>query len=103
LSTYHRCDDWLHLVLDLLLLVKVLWRDWRRSKLLLHLVSHSQVHALELLGGSLNIGKLLLEALLLLRKVHVGSYKLSIQVWVHLLLRVLINVNLRWSKDLFWH
>ena len=103
LGTHHWSNDWLHMVLDLLLLVHVLRGDRRRSKLLLHLVSHSQVHALELLGSSLDIGKLLLEALLLLCKVHVGSYKLSIQIWVHLILRVLINVNLGWSKDLLWH
>lgn len=92
-------DDRLHVVLNLLL-IHVLWSDWWSSKLLL---LHAQIHALELLGGCLNVGKLLLETLLLLCEVHVGSYQLSIQVWIHLLLTMLVNQNLGRCENLLWY
>jgi len=100
LSTHHWCDYWLHLVLDLLLLIHVLWCDRRRSKLLLHLVSQSQVQSLELLGSGLHVDELLLQTLLLLCEVHVGSYQLSIEVRIHLFLAVLINEDLGRCKRL---
>jgi hypothetical protein len=101
LSARDWSDDRLHVALDLLLLIQVLWGDWWGSKLL-HLVA-TQVHALELLSGCLNVDELLLQSLLLLCEVHVGSYQLSIQVWVHLFLAVLINKDLRRSKNLLWN
>lgn len=103
LGSHHWCDDWLHIVLDLLLLIHILRCDRRRSKLLLHLVSHPQVQTLELLSSCLDIDELLLQTLLLLCKVHVGSYQLSIEIWVHLLLAVLINEDLGWCKRLLWN
>lgn len=100
LRTHDWRDDWLHGALDLLLLIHVLWRDGWRSELLLHLISHTQIHALELLSRSLDVDKLLLETLLLLSEIHIGSNQLSIQVGVHLFLAVLINVDFRRSENL---
>lgn len=101
LSSNHRGNDWLHVGLDLLLLVHVLWSDRRSRELLVHLTSHTKVHSLELLSSCLDTHELLLKSLLLLCKVHVGSNQLSVQVWIHSFLAVLINEDLRWSKNLF--
>lgn len=98
LGAHHGGDDWLHVVLDLLLLVHVLWSDWWSGELLLH--AGVQIHALELLSGLLNTDELLLETLLLLCEVHVCGDQLGVQVGVHLFLTMFIDVDLRWRKDL---
>ncbi len=105
LSTNDWSDDWLHAVLHLLrlLLVHILRRDGRGRELLLHLACHTQIHALELLSSCLDAHELLLESLLLLRKIHVGSNQLSIQVWIHRFLTVFINQNLRRRENLLWN
>lgn len=99
LSTNDWCDDWLHALLELLLLVR-LRSDGRSNELLL---SHTQAHALKLVCSSLNAHELLLETLLLLGEVHVGSDQLSIQVRIHVLLELLIDLNLWWGEDLLWN
>lgn len=104
LSTHNWSDDGLHVVLDLLLVhAHILWGDRRRSKLLLHLVSHAQVHALELLSSCLDVHELLLQTLLLLCKVHVGGHELGVEIGIHLLLTVLINKDLWRGKNLLWY
>jgi hypothetical protein len=55
------------------------------------------------LSSCLDIDELLLQTLLLLCKVHVGSYQLSIEVWVHLFLAVLIYEDLGRCKWLLWN
>lgn len=114
LSSWNSGDNWLHLllkVLNLLLILLVLlsihgisWSNGWSSKvlllLLLHAVHSVQVHALELLSRGLNIDELLLKTLLLLGQIHVCSDQLSVQVWIHLLLAMLVDVDLWWSKNL---
>ena len=114
LGAWNSSNNWLHLllkVLNLLLVLLVLLpihgitrSNWWSSKvlrlLLLHAVHSVQVHALELLSCGLNIDELLLKTLLLLGQIHVCSDQLGVQVWVHLLLAVLVDVNLWWSKNL---
>ena len=117
LGAWNSSNNWLHLllkVLNLLLILLVLLpihgitrSNWWSSKvllllllLLLHAVHSVQVHALELLSCGLNIDELLLKTLLLLGQIHVCSDQLSVQVWIHLLLAMLVNVDLWWSKNL---
>lgn len=114
LGAWNSGDNWLHLLLKILNLLLVLLillsvhgvarSNWWSSKvlllLLLHAVHSVQVHALELLGRGLNIDKLLLKTLLLLGEIHVRSNQLGVQVWIHLLLAMLVDVDLRWSKNL---
>lgn len=102
LSSHDGSDDWLHAGLDLLL-VHVLWSDGRSGELLLLHISHSQIKTTELLSGCLHVDELLLETLLLICEVQVGGHQLGVQVGVHLLLTVLINMDLWGSEDLLWN
>jgi len=100
LSSRHRSNDWLHILLRLLIHGEA-GSDWRGSKLLLHLTTHiAQIHALELLCGSLNVDELLLQSLLLFCQIHIRSDQLSIQIWIHLFLAMLIDMNLGRGEDL---
>jgi hypothetical protein len=82
----------LHLAELLLLLVD--------GHLLLHELRVVQIQLLELLGSGLDATELLLQALLLGSQVHVGCDKLRVNAWVHLLLGLLINAQLRGGKNL---
>jgi len=79
---------------------KVLLLLFVDSHLLLSKVRVAEVELLKLLRSCLNIPKLLLEALLLLGKVHVGGNKLGVQVGVHLLLSLIVERQLGRSQNL---
>jgi hypothetical protein len=85
---------------ELLLHVSELLLLLIESQLLLSELRVAEVELLELLGSGLHAPKLLLEALLLLGQVHVGSDKLGVQVRVHVLLSLLINGELRGGQNL---
>lgn len=76
----------------LLLLVK--------GGLLLSKLVVADVELLELVSRGLDAPELLLEPLLLLCQIEIGSHKLGIQVGVHLLLELLIHGELRGSEHL---
>ena len=56
--------------------------------------------SLELLSGGLDVAELLLQALLLLSKIRVGSNQLSVHRRVHLLLHLGVELQLGRSKNL---
>lgn len=76
----------------LLLLVK--------GGLLLSKLVVADVELLELVGSGLDAPELLLEPLLLLSQIEIGSHELGIQVGVHLLLELLIHGELRGGEHL---
>jgi hypothetical protein len=61
-----------------------------------------QVEAVKLVGGGLNVQELLLQSLPLLGKEHVGGYQLRIEVWIHVLLAAIVNVDLWRGENLVW-
>lgn len=61
----------------------------------------AQTHRVELLSGSCNVSKLLLELSLLLRKAGIRSQQLTIQALIELS-SVVINLNGRRGKNLLW-
>jgi len=71
-----------------------------QSHLVLDKLGLVEVELLELLSGGLHIPKLLLETLLLLSQVHVGSHELSVDVWVHLLVDLVVEHKLGGSQYL---
>lgn len=76
----------------LLLLVK--------GGLLLSKLAVVDIELLELMGRGLDAPELLLEPLLLLGQIEVGSHELGIQVGIHLLLELFIHGELRGGEHL---
>ncbi|KAL2104870.1 hypothetical protein VUR80DRAFT_9427 [Thermomyces stellatus] len=68
--------------------------------LLLELNLLTDAKTLELLGRSLDVAQLLLEALLLLSEVRVRCNQLGVNAWIHLLLSLRVELKLGRGKDL---
>jgi len=93
--------NWLHSLLNLLLIVAHIWNSWSEDLLL---CSHRQtkVQSLELLRSSRHAGELLLQALLLRRKKKVGRDQFRIELLIHWLATFIHSkINSRRGKNMF--